>query len=213
MNTVKSQRMKIRWVTGTAALAVLLGFGAVGAPAASAQSAPPTLTGERLTAYGSGGGQCDSSGPFSDTFSGTATGPYPGTFSATVSGTVAQNQITSYTDTFTITSAAATPRPARTTAPQLARKWHAVEAAPRQTAPSSAKARRDIGRCEVRRAGFEPATRCLEGTGEPSRGVAWRRSLSHLTAQMNAGRGPASPEGCDSWVPQLSSALIGESGV
>jgi hypothetical protein len=109
MNTVKSQRMKIRWVTGTAALAVLLGFGAVGAPAASAQSAPPTLTGERLTAYGSGGGQCDSSGPFSDTFSGTATGPYPGTFSATVSGTVAQNQITSYTETFTITSAADNP--------------------------------------------------------------------------------------------------------
>ncbi len=31
-------------------------------------------------------------------------------------------------------------------------------------------------------AGFEPATRCLEGTFEPSRDVAWRRSTSHLAA-------------------------------
>ena len=33
-----------------------------------------------------------------------------------------------------------------------------------------------------RPAGFEPATRCLEGTFEPSQDVAWRRSTSHLAA-------------------------------
>jgi hypothetical protein len=31
-------------------------------------------------------------------------------------------------------------------------------------------------------AGFEPATRCLEGIPGASRDVAWRRSTSHLTA-------------------------------
>ena len=55
---------------------------------------------------------------------------------------------------------------------------------PRQTAPSCAKTRRDAERHAVRRAGLEPATRCLEGTIEASRCVALRRSTSHIAAQM-----------------------------
>lgn len=100
MNTVK-----IRWLTGIAAVVGGLGLSALGVPAASAQSAPPTLTGEVLTVGGTGGSVCDNSGPFSFTVSGTASGPYSGTFSETASGTVASNRVTSYTASFTITSA------------------------------------------------------------------------------------------------------------
>ncbi len=39
----------------------------------------------------------------------------------------------------------------------------------------------------ARPAGFEPATRCLEGTVGPSRDVAWRRYTSHLPAVTVAG--------------------------
>ncbi len=53
----------------------------------------------------------------------------------------------------------------------------------------------------MRQAGFEPATRCLEGTVEPSRSVACYRSMSRRAAQMTAGCGPTSPEDCDCWLP------------
>src|ERR1700722_11494388 len=56
-------------------------------------------------------------------------------------------------------------------------------------------------RNQVRPAGFEPATRCLEGTVEASRCVAWCRSMSHLTARMRAGCGLALPGGCGCWLP------------
>ena len=36
----------------------------------------------------------------------------------------------------------------------------------------------------ARPAGFDPATRCLEGTFELSRGVAWRRSIRRLAGRM-----------------------------
>lgn len=99
----------IRWFTGIAAAIGLLGLSAFGASAASAQPAPPTLSGEKLSAPDTlgGGVNCDTSGPFSFTVSGTATGPYPGTFSETISGdTLDPEEVVSgdYTDSFTITS-------------------------------------------------------------------------------------------------------------
>jgi Bacterial Ig-like domain (group 3)/Domain of unknown function DUF11 len=96
----------IRWLISITAAAGLLGLGALGVPAASAASAPPTLNGEALTIpVGSGATSCISSGSFSATVSGTATGPYPGTFSEAISGTVGDGEVTAYTDSFTITSA------------------------------------------------------------------------------------------------------------
>ena len=43
----------------------------------------------------------------------------------------------------------------------------------------------------ARPAGFEPATRCLEGTFEPSRHVAYCRSTRHLTGKSPSGNGRA----------------------
>jgi hypothetical protein len=99
----------IRWLTGIAAAAGLLGLSALGASAARAQPAPPTLSGEKLSAPNTlgGGANCNTAGPFSFTVSGTATGPYPGTFSETVSGDALYplEQISGdYTASFTITS-------------------------------------------------------------------------------------------------------------
>jgi hypothetical protein len=53
----------------------------------------------------------------------------------------------------------------------------------------------------ARPAGFEPATRCLEGTVGASLDVAWRRSTSHLPADTVAGRRRASCEICLRWLP------------
>ena len=99
----------LRWFTGIAAAVGLLGLSAFGASAASAQPAPPTLSGEELSAPNTLGGEvnCDTSGPFSFTVSGTATGPYPGTFSETISGDALYPEEAiagDYTASFTITS-------------------------------------------------------------------------------------------------------------
>ena len=89
----------------------LLGLGVLAVPAASAQTAPPTLTGEQVrnSPGVSGNALCATAGPFSFTIAGTATGPYPGTFSETVSGTVSDatspRTLGTYTASFTITSA------------------------------------------------------------------------------------------------------------
>jgi hypothetical protein len=53
----------------------------------------------------------------------------------------------------------------------------------------------------ARPAGFEPATRCLEGTFEPSRDVAWRRSTSHLAVVIVADCRTASRGVCLHWLP------------
>jgi uncharacterized repeat protein (TIGR01451 family) len=102
--------VKTRWLTVIAAIAGGLGLSALSVPAASAQSAPPTLSGEQFfIPPGEFEVACLNAGPFSFTVSGTATGPYAGPFSETVSGTADGNsglsgQITSYTTSFTITS-------------------------------------------------------------------------------------------------------------
>jgi hypothetical protein len=54
---------------------------------------------------------------------------------------------------------------------------------------------------KVRPAGFEPATRCLEGTVEASRCVAWRRLMGRLSALTIAGDGLAWLGGWDCWLP------------
>jgi hypothetical protein len=56
-------------------------------------------------------------------------------------------------------------------------------------------------RSSARPAGFEPATRCLEGTSEGSRDVAWRRSTSHLAAAFVAGCRRTLREVCLHWLP------------
>ena len=106
---------KIRRFAGIAAAAGGLGLGTLGIPAASAQTSPPTLTGEQFH-VGSATGPllCLGSGSFafSYTVSGTATGPYAGTFTETGSGTASASTLTdsgsvnSFTVTFTISSAA-----------------------------------------------------------------------------------------------------------
>src|ERR1700721_504992 len=53
----------------------------------------------------------------------------------------------------------------------------------------------------VRPAGFEPATRCLEGTVELSRHVARHCSTSRLPAPIKAGCGLVPPGSCDRWLP------------
>ena len=54
---------------------------------------------------------------------------------------------------------------------------------------------------KARPAGFEPATRCLEGTFEASRDVAWRRSTSHLAVRIVADCRGASRGVCLRWLP------------
>lgn len=56
-------------------------------------------------------------------------------------------------------------------------------------------------------------TRCLEGTIEPSRRVAWCRSMSYLTALIKAGYGLTSPEDCDCWLPVWLPDLLARSSV
>jgi hypothetical protein len=68
-------------------------------------------------------------------------------------------------------------------------------------APNAVRSETETASDLVRPAGFEPATRCLEGTVEASRCVAWCRPMSHLTAQMRDGRGLASPGVCGRWLP------------
>jgi hypothetical protein len=68
-------------------------------------------------------------------------------------------------------------------------------------------------RNQVRPAGFEPATRCLEGTVEPSLDIAWYRSMGRLTALMSADRGPASLGSCGRWLPIWLPALADSVGV
>ena len=108
MNTAR-----MRWLAGGAALAAgLVGPGVIGASAASAQTAPPTLSGELLIGGGGIDNTCGDTGSFSITVSGDATGPYPGTFTESVSGTVqgngnpisATDTVQSLTATFTINS-------------------------------------------------------------------------------------------------------------
>jgi large repetitive protein len=103
------RQANIRRFTVIAAAAGLLGLSGLGVPAASAQTGPPTLSGEELSASTlvTGAVNCNSSGPFSFTALGTATGPYAGTFSETVSGDALSGQTISgdYTASFTITSA------------------------------------------------------------------------------------------------------------
>jgi len=53
----------------------------------------------------------------------------------------------------------------------------------------------------ARPAGFEPATRCLEGTVPTSLDVARRRSTSHLPAVTVAGCRRASRDVCFRWLP------------
>ena len=53
----------------------------------------------------------------------------------------------------------------------------------------------------ARPAGFEPATRCLEGTVEGSREVAWRRPTRRLAADTIAGNRVASLGVCRWWLP------------
>jgi hypothetical protein len=87
----------------------LLAVSAIDVGPASAQTAPPTLTGEQLGVFGNVGCPAGSvSGPLSFTVSGTATGPYSGPFSETVNAAVdsSTGTLTSYTATFTITSGA-----------------------------------------------------------------------------------------------------------
>src|SRR6185437_216889 len=50
-------------------------------------------------------------------------------------------------------------------------------------------------------AGFDPATRCLEGTCWESREVAWSRPIWPLAALIVAGRGSKSPWNCRRWLP------------
>ena len=52
----------------------------------------------------------------------------------------------------------------------------------------------------ARPAGFEPATRCLEGTAGASLDVAWRRPTSYLAAVSVAGRRRASRGVCLHWL-------------
>jgi hypothetical protein len=59
----------------------------------------------------------------------------------------------------------------------------------------------DLGFRFVRPAGFEPATRCLEGTFEESRDVAWYRSTSYLAAAIVAGCRGTSQGICPRWLP------------
>jgi hypothetical protein len=65
----------------------------------------------------------------------------------------------------------------------------------------------------VRQAGFEPATRCLEGTVEASRHVAWCHSMRRSAALMGADCGVASPEDWDCWLPLWLPARAGISVV
>ena len=53
----------------------------------------------------------------------------------------------------------------------------------------------------ARPAGFEPATRCLEGTSGGCLEVAPRRLTWVLAASMVADNGSASPENCQRWLP------------
>jgi len=54
---------------------------------------------------------------------------------------------------------------------------------------------------EARPAGFEPATRCLEGTVQGSRQVAWRRPTRRSTAGTVARGRVVSPGACRRWLP------------
>ncbi len=88
-------------------LALVAVMPAAAAPPA-APSPPSTLTGETLTAIGSGGGSvnCLNTGSFSFSVSGTATGPYTGTFTETVMGTVNPAlTLATFSASFTIHSA------------------------------------------------------------------------------------------------------------
>jgi len=53
----------------------------------------------------------------------------------------------------------------------------------------------------VRPAGFEPATRCLEGTVGELLHVAWCRSMGRSAALMIADHGPVLPENWGCWLP------------
>lgn len=105
--------LKIRRLIGILTVAGGLGLSALGVPAASAQTSPPTLAGEQFQASGSSMGPilCEGSGSFSYTVAGTATGPYPGTFTESGSGTansgslIDAGSLGSFTATFTISSA------------------------------------------------------------------------------------------------------------
>jgi hypothetical protein len=59
----------------------------------------------------------------------------------------------------------------------------------------------------ARPAGFEPATRCLEGNVGASRDIAWRRSASHLAATIVTGRRRASCSVCLRWLPDWLSGI------
>jgi hypothetical protein len=60
---------------------------------------------------------------------------------------------------------------------------------------------RSIAAWLARPAGFEPATRCLEGTLKASRDVAQRCPGSHLAATIVAGHRRASRGVCLRWLP------------
>ena len=67
-----------------------------------------------------------------------------------------------------------------------------------QTRTSTPLKREDL---LVRPAGFEPATRCLEGKAQGSRQVAWCRPMRRSTADTIAGSRVASLCVCRRWLP------------
>ncbi len=93
-----------------------------------------------------------------------------------------------------MSAVAGSDRPGRGMSPQLGRRFPDVRSAAgrdrlpwpwkrRNTAAQQILVSVSAGQSRFARpAGFEPATRCLEGILGASRYVAWRRSTSHLTA-------------------------------
>jgi hypothetical protein len=91
--------------------------------------------------------------------------------------------------------------------PALIQEWQPIRPLEAQRAVSQAASKAPrLAQSQLslaRPAGFELATRCLEGTVGASRDVAWRRSTSHLPAVSVADRRRMPREICLRWLPGI----------
>lgn len=100
--------------------ALLLAMIVVVTPAAAATPVP-TLAGEYFRNLSTTNGVVDcAAGAFSATYSGTATGSYAGTFTETVRGAFANQDLTSFTAAFAISSGTTTVKGSKTITEKLA---------------------------------------------------------------------------------------------